>query len=128
MRQANVRAPPDQRGRRRPLERREARMKQRKTDYGTIILHWLLVAGISVAFFTGLRIATEAPDRAWLNAIDFMLPSSSVWTLHIEAAIVLVAVTIAHAIYLIRSGLSRRVQLDKVRLRGLAGQRQVRLG
>ena len=25
-------------------------MKQRKTDYGTIILHWLMVAAISVAF------------------------------------------------------------------------------
>ena len=103
-------------------------MKPRKTDYGTIILHWVLVAAISVAFFTGLRIATEAPDRTWINAIDFLLPRENVWTWHIEAAVVLVAVTIAHAIYLIRSGLSRRVQLDKVRLRGLAGAKQVRLG
>ena len=103
-------------------------MKPRRTDYGTIILHWLLVSALGVAFFTGLRIATEAPDRAWLNALDVILPRFSVWTWHIEAAIVLVAVSIAHAIYLTRSGLSRRVQLDKVRLRGLAGPKQVRLG
>ena len=103
-------------------------MKPRKTDYGTIILHWLLVAAVSVAFVTGLRIATEAPDRAWLNAIDFLLPRNSVWTSHMEAAIVLVAVSIAYVIYLTKSGLDRRVQLDKVRLRGLAGPRQVRLG
>ena len=88
----------------------------RKTDYGTIILHWLLVAAISVAFVTGLRIATEAPDHAWINVFDAILPRVSVWTLHIEAAIVLVAVAIAYAIYLTLSGLDRRVQLDKVRL------------
>ena len=103
-------------------------MKPRRTDYGTIILHWLLVAAIIVAFVTGLRIATEAPDRDWINALDFILPRVHVWTWHIEAAVVLVGVSMAHAIYLIRSGLSRRVQLDKVRLRGLAGPRQVRLG
>jgi hypothetical protein len=103
-------------------------MKPRKTDYGTIILHWLLVAAISVAFVTGLRIATEAPDRSWINTIDFILPRASVWTLHIEAAVVLVAVAIAYTTYLVLSGLGRRVQLDKVRLRGLFGSRQTRLG
>jgi hypothetical protein len=103
-------------------------VKPRRTDYGTIILHWLLVAATGVAFFTGLRIATEAPDRDWINALDFILPRVHVWTWHIEAAMVLVAVSIAHAIYLARSGLSRRVQLDKVRLRGLFGPKQVRLG
>ena len=55
-------------------------MKQRKTDYGTIILHWLLVAAVGVAFVTGLRIATEAPDHLWINALDAVLPRASVWT------------------------------------------------
>ena len=49
-------------------------MRQRKTDYGTIILHWLLVGATSVAFVSGLRIATEAPDRVWLNWLDAVLP------------------------------------------------------
>jgi hypothetical protein len=111
-----------------PFGEGEAQVKPRRTDYGTIILHWLLVAATGVAFFTGLRIATEAPDRDWINALDFILPRVHVWTWHIEAAMVLVAVSIAHAIYLARSGLSRRVQLDKVRLRGLFGPKQVRLG
>jgi Ni,Fe-hydrogenase I cytochrome b subunit len=75
-------------------------MKQRKTDYGTIILHWLLVAAIGVAFVTGLRIATEAPDHGWINMFDALLPRASVWTLHIQAAMVLVAVAIAYAVYL----------------------------
>ena len=103
-------------------------MKPRGTDYGTVILHWLLVGATGVAFFTGLRIATEAPDREWINALDFVLPRVDIWIWHVGAAVVLLAVSIGHSIYLLRSGLSRRVELDKVRLRGLAGPKQVRLG
>jgi len=103
-------------------------MKQRKTDYGTIILHWLLVAALAIAFVTGLRIATEAPGRGWINLFDVMLPHESVWVAHMQAAIVLVAVAIAYTVYLIRSGLGRRIRLDRIRLRGLFGQGQARLG
>jgi Ethylbenzene dehydrogenase/Prokaryotic cytochrome b561 len=102
-------------------------VRKRKTDYGTILLHWMLVAAIGVAFFSGLRIASEAPDRTWINWIDFLLPRAGVWTSHMQAAVVLVAIAIAHAVYLVRSGLSRRVQLDKIRLRGLVGRKQARL-
>jgi hypothetical protein len=103
-------------------------VKQRKTDYGTVVLHWLLVGAVGVGFLSGLRIATEAPDRTWLNLFDAILPRVNVWTAHIEAAVVLVAVAIAHAVYLVRSGLSRRVRLDEARLRGLFGPKQPRLG
>jgi cytochrome b subunit of formate dehydrogenase len=103
-------------------------VRQRKTDYGTIILHWLLVLASAVAFLTGLRIATEAPDRTWINAFDIVLPRSGVWTMHMQAAVVLVAVALAYTVYLARSGLSRRVLLDRIRLRGLVGRKQARLG
>ena len=53
-------------------------MRPRKTDYGTIILHWLLVAATGVAFLSGLRIASEAPDRTWLNWLDVLLPRENV--------------------------------------------------
>jgi Ethylbenzene dehydrogenase/Prokaryotic cytochrome b561 len=103
-------------------------VKTRKTDYGTIILHWLLVAALGVAFVTGLRIATEAPGRAWINLFDVALPHKGVWMAHMQAAVALVALAIAYTVYLIRSGLGRRVRLDKIRLRGLFGKRQARLG
>ena len=61
-------------------------MRQRKTDYGTIILHWLLVAAFGVAFSAGLRIATEAPGRNWINLFDAVLPRKSVWVAHMQAA------------------------------------------
>ncbi|KRQ97938.1 ethylbenzene dehydrogenase-related protein [Bradyrhizobium valentinum] len=102
-------------------------MRQRKTDYGTIILHWTFVAAFAVALVTGLRIATETPDRTWINWFDAVLPRDSVWIAHMQAAIVLVAVAIGYIVYMVRSGLGRRVQLDKVRLRGLFGRGQARL-
>lgn len=103
-------------------------MKIRKTDYGTIILHWLLVAAISVAVLTGLRIATEGPYHLWVNELDAFLPRTHVWVPHMQSAVVQVAAMIAYTVYLARSGLSRRVQLDKNRLRGLLGKRTQRLG
>jgi Ethylbenzene dehydrogenase/Prokaryotic cytochrome b561 len=102
-------------------------VRQRKTDYGTIILHWTFVAAFAVALVTGLRIATETPDRTWINWFDAVLPRDSVWIAHMQAAIVLVAVAIGYTVYMLRSGLGRRVQLDKVRLRGLFGRPQARL-
>ena len=96
-------------------------MKERKTDYGTVILHWLFAAGLGVAFITGLRIATEAPDRQWLNFLDAILPRENVWVPHMQAALVLVALTLTYVVYLFRSGLTARVRLDRIRLRGLFG-------
>src|SRR6266566_5645980 len=110
-----------------PPRQWSARMKHRKTDYGTIILHWLLVAAFGVAFVSGMRIATEAPERSWINLFDAVLPQD-VWVIHMQAAVVLVAVALAYTIYVIRSGLGRRIRLDKVRLRGLLGKGQARRG
>ena len=102
-------------------------MRARKTDYGTIILHWLMVAAFAVALFTGLRIATEVPDRKWLDLFDRVLPSTSVWTTHMEAAIGLLSVALGYVIYIRRSGLGRRIRLDRMALHGLLRKR-TRLG
>ena len=40
----------------------------------------------------------------------------------------LVAVSLAYAVYVTKSGLGRRIRLDKIRLRGLFGRKQARLG
>src|SRR5438093_4906814 len=109
------------------MKQRGVCVRQRKTDYGTIILHWTFVAAFAVALVTGLRIATETPDRTWINWFDAVLPRDSVWVAHMQAAVVLVAVAIGYVVYTFRSGLGRRVQLDKVRLRGLFGRGQARL-
>jgi Prokaryotic cytochrome b561 len=101
---------------------------RRKTDYGTVILHWFLVAALSVAVLSGLRIGSEAPDRTWINVLDLVLPQATVWVAHIQAAVALVAVTIAYAIYMSLASLGRRVRFDRVRLFGLFGRHQARWG
>ncbi|MFX4781992.1 hypothetical protein ABTC12_19815, partial [Acinetobacter baumannii] len=63
----------------------------------------------------------------WLNLFDPVLPRANVWVPHMQAALVLVALALAYAIYLFRSGLTARVRLDQVRLRGLFGNGQARL-
>jgi hypothetical protein len=103
-------------------------MRDRKTDYGTIILHWLLVGAFGVALLSGMRIATETPERRWINLFDAILPRESVWVMHMQAALVLVAVALAYAVYLSRSGLARRVKMDRVRFRALFGRTEARLG
>lgn len=105
-----------------------SRIRDSKTDYGTIILHWALVASLVVALLSGLRIATETPDHTWINLLDNILPRSAVWTAHMPAAVVLVTVAMAYAIYMPLSGLARRVRLDPVRMRGLFGNQRARWG
>ena len=86
------------------------------------------MAAFAVALVTGLRIATETPDRTWINWFDAVLPRNGVWLAHMQAAVVLVAVAIGYIVYMFRSGLGRRVQVDRVRLRGLfVGRGQARL-
>jgi hypothetical protein len=104
------------------------RSSNRKTDYGTIIFHWTLVASLMVALLSGLRIATETPGHTWINLLDGILPRSAVWTAHMPAAVVLVAVALAYTIYMPLSGLTRRVRLDRVRMLGLFGNHSARWG
>jgi hypothetical protein len=102
--------------------------RHRKTDYGTIILHWLVAAALTMAVASGVGIAAETPDRTWINLLDALLPVTTVWTTHIQSAVALVAVTIAYAIYVARAGLAPRIRLDRVRLLGLFGRSQARWG
>jgi cytochrome b subunit of formate dehydrogenase len=95
---------------------RRPRVRARKTDFGTIMLHWILVVTLSASILTGLRIAMDSPDHAWLIALDGFLPLYTVWTLHIPAALILVAVSVAYAAYIWRGGLMRRIRLDRMRL------------
>jgi cytochrome b subunit of formate dehydrogenase len=104
------------------------RVHDRKTDYGTILLHWTLVASLVVAASSGLRIASETPGRTWVNLFDIVLPRSAVWTAHMSAAVALVTVAMAYAVYVKLSGLGRRLRLDRSRITGFFGNRSERWG
>jgi hypothetical protein len=109
------------------LKVRRAKERVRKTDFGTILLHWVLVITLTLSVGTGLRIAMDSPEHSWLVALDSILPLYTVWTWHIPAALVLVAVSVAYAAYVWQGGLIRRIRLDRMRLSGLLNRsRQVR--
>jgi Prokaryotic cytochrome b561 len=91
-----------------------------KTDFGTVILHWTLVALFVVCVVTGLRIATVSPfDFGWIYALDSILPSTMVWTAHVPVAVALFGLAFAYAVYIRRAGLMRRIRPDRVRLMGI---------
>lgn len=100
----------------------------KKTDYGTVIFHWMLAVCLVVAVATGLRIATAIPGHDWLNILDFLLPKAAVWTEHLQAAVLLTAISVAYVVYVANARLGSRLRLDKVRLWGLFGRRYARWG
>jgi Ethylbenzene dehydrogenase/Prokaryotic cytochrome b561 len=101
---------------------------RRRTDIGTILLHWLIVVTLATSIATGLRIAADEPERRWLLVFDLLLPKDLVWTAHAPAALVLCALAVSYVAYLISARLFRRVQLDRVRLAGLFKGAQARWG
>jgi hypothetical protein len=106
-----------------------ARRAIKKTDFGTVLLHWTLVTLLIVAVATGLRIALDSPrDLHWLHGWAFLLPQSIVWTAHIPAGAALIALALSYAIYMSKAGLARRVHPDLGRLKGIFGRANTRYG
>src|SRR5690348_2575621 len=100
----------------------------RRTDYGTVVLHWLLVGALTISVATGMRIAADSPSLSWLRLLDGILPKTVVWTGHVPAAVALFALAVAYAVYVSRAGLGRRIRLDRARLIGLLRPGQARWG
>ena len=95
---------------------------KRKTDLGTIVLHWLLVATLAVCLVTGLKIAADGPDAGMLGTIAAFLPASNVWFLHIVAGVGVMALAAAYPVYIHGAGLTGRLKLDGARLARIASE------
>lgn len=91
----------------------------RKTDYGTVVLHWVLVGALAILVATGLKIAADTTNWTWLQIIGDLLPIAWVWSGHLIAGLVLLAVAAAYAVYVVQAGLGRRIMPDRARLKGL---------
>jgi cytochrome b subunit of formate dehydrogenase len=101
----------------------------RKTDLGTILLHWALVAMLIVTVGTGLRIAIDSTSELhWLRYFDTILPQDIVWTAHIPVGTALFALALSYTVYMVDAGLFRRIRPDLGRIKGLAGSRKARYG
>jgi hypothetical protein len=91
----------------------------RKTDTGTVVLHWLLVAALAVSTVTGLRIASDGASAALAKSFADFLPAHNIWFFHIIAGIGVLVIAAAYPIYLRGTGLGRRILLDRTRLAAL---------
>lgn len=89
---------------------------RRSTDYGTVILHALIIVSFAVLVGTGLRIATDDPDSEWLAMLDSLLPVEHLWFRHLAAGVMLAAVLAGYACYVRGARLQARVRLDRARL------------
>ncbi len=89
---------------------------RRSTDYGTVVLHALLIASFVVLVATGLRLAADDPDAAWLAFLDPVLPVRNLWLHHLMAGATLAAVLTGYACYICQARLTTRVRFDKARL------------
>jgi cytochrome b subunit of formate dehydrogenase len=97
----------------------EMRRNTKRTDIGTIILHWWLVGTLVTSALTGLRFAVDMPDTAYLRVIEPFLPVDRIWIIHVLSGVSVIALAAAYPIYLAATGLGRRIWLDRARLSAL---------
>jgi hypothetical protein len=83
-----------------------------RTDSGTVILHWLIVALFVGVAATGLRIASDEPAWRWLTRFDSLLPAENVWYWHVIAGLGLSAAFLAYATYVVVARLGQRIRID----------------
>lgn len=89
------------------------------TDAGTAVIHAILVVSFVALLLTGLRIASDDPAARWVGFLDPVLPTEHLWFRHLVAAMVFSSVLVAYSVYMVRSRLVSRIQLDVSRITAL---------
>ncbi len=89
------------------------------TDYGTVIVHWIIVAAFTVLLFTGLRIASDCPGYEWLAVLDPVLPMEHLWFRHMVAGTVLASAVAGYGVFIVQARLGQRIAVDRARLAAL---------
>jgi hypothetical protein len=90
-----------------------------KTDIGTAVVHLVLIVSFVVALGTGLRIASDDPDAAWLSILDLILPMEHLWFRHLIAGMAMAGALAGYAVYVVRARLSPRIRFDVARARAI---------
>lgn len=85
-----------------------------RSDFGTVVLHWVAVGALVASLLTGLRIFADTLDSRLAAALSPWLPGGEVWTVHVIAGLVLATVAGAYAVYVLLSGLSARLSARRV--------------
>jgi cytochrome b subunit of formate dehydrogenase len=98
-----------------------------RSDAMTAFLHWSLFASVMVSLLSGLAISAETKTATWSAAIRGLLLQGAVLQWHIWSSVAITLISVAYAIYLVRSRMTGRIALDASRLRALsAADRRMR--
>jgi hypothetical protein len=90
-----------------------------KTDIGTVLVHLVLIVSFVVALGTGLRIASDDPDAAWLSILDPVLPMEHLWFRHLIAGVAMTGALAGYAVYVVRARLAARIRFDISRAKAI---------
>jgi len=90
-----------------------------RTDIGTVLVHLVLMASFVVTLGTGLRIASDDPDAAWLSILDPILPMEHLWFRHLIAGVAMAGALAGYAVYVVRARLAARIRFDVARARAI---------
>ncbi|GJD50260.1 hypothetical protein OPKNFCMD_2997 [Methylobacterium crusticola] len=81
---------------------------RRRSDTGTILIHWLTAVAMVASLLTGLRISADAPSAVVSKFLAPVLPQGEIWTVHFVAGLTLFFALSAYVVYVARSGLAER--------------------
>lgn len=98
-----------------------------RSDVGTIVLHWITAIAFLVSLLTGIRVATFG----WVlpgvsQRLDAITPQGEMWTWHFIAGLALFFCSTGYLLYIMRSGLSPRNALKKIRVMLMPVQKKMR--
>src|SRR5215212_9395354 len=99
-----------------------------KTDIGTILIHWTASIACIITLVTGLRLASDQEFSVVWRAIAPVLPQGEIWSWHIISGLALTFASTTYIVYMHRSGLMRRIALDKLRALTMPAPRQAKWG
>jgi len=104
-----------------------ASQQGRRTDFATVIIHWIVVILFVASFVTGIRIAADAPDATWSQALAAYTLQGEVIVWHLWSAWGLAGIAVAYVVFMIVARLGARIVLDRSRVRALStGDRRTR--
>jgi len=99
-----------------------------RTDVGTILIHWIASIACIINLVTGLRLAADQEFSVVWRAIAPVLPQGEIWSWHIISGLGLTFASTTYIVYMHRSGLMRRIALDKLRALAMPAPRQAKWG
>ncbi len=92
----------------------------RRTDFATVIIHWIVVLLFVASIVTGIRIAADAPDAAWSQALAAYTLQGEVIVWHLWSAWGLAGIAVAYVVFMTAAKLGARIVLDRSRVRALS--------